>query len=170
LINKYSPDGHPIFYKVVNVYQSGSYYKLDGSIALIGDRRTHEFEKDGEKYAYRVIPAPPPTSELSQTWWYKWYFNIPPCARGRLTQSTGTCWMNATLNCLLLVNDVSKLLIEEWIKSKSPHKQIQFKDYLSEQYTLKDLLLSTVNNLLISRIKAKPEDGNFVAALAARVK
>ena len=53
---------------------------------------------------------------LEDTWWYKYYFNIPVCAYGRLSQSSGTCWCNAVINIILLTPVIYELFLEKFNK------------------------------------------------------
>jgi hypothetical protein len=51
---------------------------------------------------------------LHETWWYKYFLDTPYCAYGRLLQSTGTCWCNASINSLFLSEPIVQLLIDSF--------------------------------------------------------
>jgi hypothetical protein len=109
---------------------------------------------------------------LENTHWYKLIFGTPYCLRNRFTQSTGTCWMNATINSLILVPKIKYMLLKEWYNTDLilKNKTISFKNFNNSNNNLKSLLYSVVYNLFITKKKATSEDKNFVVSLAARIK
>jgi hypothetical protein len=110
------------------------------------------------------------TTKLEDQWWFKWYFSIPPCLSSRLTQSTGTCWMNSIVNSLFFVTDIIKLLEIKY--NSIPNKDIDTITFnkFNFTYDLNTLLFSLVNNLLIKKSKASTNDGNFIGIIASKVK
>lgn len=54
------------------------------------------------------------STDLIDQWWFKWYFSVPPCLSSRLTQSTGTCWMNSIINSLFFVPEIITLLTTKY--------------------------------------------------------
>jgi hypothetical protein len=114
------------------------------------------------------------STDLVDQWWFKWYFSVPPCLSGRLTQSTGTCWMNSIINSLFFVPEIITLLTTKYnsLSNKDIIDKITFKEFdcISCEYDLKTLLFSLINNLLIIKRKASITDGNFVGSIASRVK
>ena len=114
--------------------------------------------------------------ELENSWWFKYYFQIPYCAYGRLTQSTGTCWCNTIINSLVLNPSIVNLLIEKFNKLESKtkvhiNKNIRtFDTFNNSNENLTTLLFAMINILLIKKVKAKQKNGNFIAELAARIK
>ena len=122
------------------------------------------------------------TNKLTDLWWFKWYFNVPLCAFGRLTQSTGTCWCNTILNILTLTQNIKNLLITKWNllddekKTEISTKFTTLSDLnenssiFEESSTLNTLLYAMINILLNNKDKATYESGNFVAEFAARIK
>jgi hypothetical protein len=113
---------------------------------------------------------------LDQTWWFKYYFNIPVCAYGRISQSTGTCWCNVILNICFLTPGISTLLIEKFNNLDS-----EYKKYINEKYKeindinncndkLKNIIFGIINIILINKKKATTLDGNFISEIAARIK
>lgn len=114
------------------------------------------------------------STKLEDQWWFKWYFSIPPCLSSRLTQSTGTCWMNSIINSLFFVPDIIKLFKIKYnsISNKDIIDKITFDkfDCITCKYDLNMLLFSLINNLLIIKRKAAVVDGNFIGIIASKVK
>ena len=115
-------------------------------------------------------------NDIEQMWWFKYYFSIPPCAYGRISQSSGTCWCNVILNICLLTPVISKLLIEKFKNLESEKKK-----YIQEKYkdcndinncndTLLNIIYGIINIFLINKKKATTLDGNFISEIAARIK
>jgi hypothetical protein len=46
---------------------------------------------------------------LRDQWWFQWYFDLPPCANVRLLQSSGTCWLNAVINSLFMIDNIAQI-------------------------------------------------------------
>ena len=114
-------------------------------------------------------------SNLEDTWWYKYYFNIPFCARGRLSQSTGTCWCNALINVILLTPGIYELILEKFKnlseEQQNKIKQIKsFDEFIGSDYDLVTLIYATINILIINKSKAKQKNGNFITEIGARIK
>ena len=114
------------------------------------------------------------STNLVDQWWFKWYFSVPPCLSSRLTQSTGTCWMNSIINSLFFVPEIITLLTTKYnsLSNKEIIDKITFNkfDCIPCEYDLKTLLFSLVNNLLIIKRKASTTDGNFIGSIASKVK
>lgn len=150
--------------------------------SLSWKKRTWEGFRDKQITAnFRFIPTPstPTNQTILNSWWFKLYFAIPPCASARLTQSTGTCWMNALINCLLLSPeflDLIRLRFPQMMSNaglmNSNYSLIPLNQFA---YLLKNnkiggiaqMTLSLFGNLIKSDSKAKQEDGNFVGAYAS---
>lgn len=113
--------------------------------------------------------------DLEQTWWYKYYFSIPPCAHGRLSQSSGTCWLNTVLNTLFLTQPIAEMLVQKY-KTLDNNlitqvEQIElFLDIVAKDFPLKVILWSMVRLLLIQKKKPITLDRNFMGVIAAKVK
>jgi hypothetical protein len=113
------------------------------------------------------------SKNLKDQWWFSWYFNVPPCANVRLSQSSGTCWLNATLNSLFLVDQIINVIVGRYNELSDAEKEnykISLGNFDCSNCDLRTLLFSLVYNLLIKKIKAKPDDKNFVGYLASKVK
>jgi len=128
-----------------------------------------------KRYVFRLMETIESES-LDQTWWFKYYFNIPVCAYGRISQSSGTCWCNIILNICLLTRGISTLFIE-----KFNNLDFEYKKYIKEKYkeindinncndTLKNIIFGIINIILINKKKATTLDGNFISEIAARIK
>lgn len=112
---------------------------------------------------------------LEETWWYKYYFSIPECAYGRLSQSSGTCWLNTILNNLFLSEPIAEILKKRYMNlSKNKRNEIEkiksFNEFLVRNYSLEKMLWSLVNLILIQKKKATTLSGNFMAVLASKIK
>lgn len=115
------------------------------------------------------------STNLENTWWFKYYFSIPPCAYGRLSQSTGTCWLNACLNILFLSEPIANLLIGKYYKLplelKTQIEQIERpKDILETSSSLQIILWSLVNIFLVRSKKATTLDSDFILVVGAKIK
>ena len=111
-----------------------------------------------------------------QTWWFKYYFSIPPCSYGRLSQSTGTCWCNVILNICLLTPAISTLLLQKFKECKPDYKKYiqdkykDFNDICDCDDKLLNIIYGLINIILINKKKATSLDCNFVSEIAARIK
>jgi hypothetical protein len=132
-------------------------------------------ESNQKRYIFRLMETNK-VDDLEQTWWFKYYFSIPPCAYGRLSQSSGTCWCNVVLNICLLTPAISKLFIQKFNSLDSEKKK-----YIQEKYkecndinncndTLLNIIYGIINIFLINKKKATTLDGNFISEIAARIK
>jgi hypothetical protein len=161
-------EGKEVFYKIVNVINVSIPQNIYAGTLYYN--RNIVYEKD---YLIRFVQSFNKTNKLDDTWWFKWASSVPPCARSRLTQSTGTCWMNSVINSLILTPKIKYTMIKEWYTNKKlnkPNIEILFNNFSSEKNTLNELLNSLIYNLFIKRVKAKSTDENFIVQLAARVK
>jgi hypothetical protein len=57
---------------------------------------------------------------LESQWWYRWYHENPACAVPRLLQFTGTCWLNALLNTILLSAPIADRLRHRFSAEMTP--------------------------------------------------
>lgn len=130
---------------------------------------------------YRFIKHFELNEKITNQWWFKWYFAIPPCASGRLTQSSGTCWLNSIFNTLFLVPEIAVLIKNKYNdlsdKKKTEIEQIrEFKNFTNNQkihepyYTLENLIYFLVKKLLIDKIRAQVSDKDFMLEVAAKIK
>ena len=122
---------------------------------------------------------PEPQSEIVNEWWFKYYFDVPSCAYGRLLQSTGTCWMNAILNTIILTPRLVKIATNNFYDDTKLHPDVRtyiktnidsFSKLNNKTFQLRTLLFGMIYLLFIKKVKAQEADGNFVAAIGARVK
>lgn len=103
-----------------------------------------------------------------ERWWERIYFSIPYDLQGRLIQTSGTCWLNAILNIILLTplaNYVRKNLL-------SDEDVIPFNKFakIDDTVSLKQLLNSLLVNILQKNIRPIISDGDIMLPIAARVK
>jgi len=115
------------------------------------------------------------SNELENTWWFRYYFSIPPCAFGRLSQSSGTCWLNTVLNILFLSEPIADLLVQKYNSLpkdfKTQVEKIMFpSDFFALKIPLKILMWAMVNMFLIKLDKAITLDYNFISVVASKVK
>jgi len=150
------------FHKVVTCFISGNWTSTVFD-TLISDRSNIH-----NGYSFRLVSNTTETTSLEKTWWYKWITSIPICARGRLLQSTGTCWFNATFNSLILVSEIRKLMVEN--ARNFLDLELSERNFDNGRYSLQQLLHTVIQKIYIENIRAKSTDGNFVGVLAARVK
>lgn len=135
-----------------------------------GNKTTSEFE---QIYIFRIMETNN-SVELESTWWFKYYFSIPPCAYGRLSQSSGTCWLNTVLNIMFLTEPIRQMLLFQYkTLDKELIKQVEeiteFTHIAAKNFPLKVVLWSMVRLLLIQKKKALTLDGNFIGIIASKV-
>jgi hypothetical protein len=136
---------------------------------------TSEKKSDFEQiFIFRIMETNDAT-DLEQTWWYKYYFSIPPCAYGRLSQSSETCWLNTVLNIIFLTEPIREMLISKYkTLDKELIEQVEqiseFSHIAAKDFPLKVILWSIVRLLLVQKKKALTLDGNFILIVAAKVK
>ena len=105
-------------------------------------------------------------------WWFSWYFHIPPCAHIRLLQSSGSCWVNASINALFMITRIGNLFIDRYndlSRNKKEKYKIELNDFGNKKYGLKELLISLMYHLLIKGTKPQDNDGNFVGYLSSHI-
>jgi hypothetical protein len=61
-------------------------------------------------------------------WWVKKYVYKPHCAEGRLSQFSGTCWLNSIINIFLLTPVFRKVLNEK-LNNKSEEEKIRIASF-----------------------------------------
>ena len=111
-----------------------------------------------------------------QTWWFKYYFSIPVCSYGRLSQSTGTCWCNVILNICFLTPAISTLLLQKFKENNADYKKYiqdkykDFNDICDSDDKLVHIIYGLINIIIINKKKATTLDCNFVSEIAARIK
>jgi hypothetical protein len=106
------------------------------------------------------------------------------CSSGKLIQFTGTCWMNAIMNALLLPRISRKRMIEQCkfnIKHASPNNRIKYTLSLNNLYKYRNNLTSLhiinaiIYNIFIKKQRLKREaktdpSKNFMLLLAYKAK
>ena len=111
-----------------------------------------------------------------QTWWFKYYFSIPVCSYGRLSQSTGTCWCNVILNICFLTPAISNLFLQKFKENNADYKKYiqdkykDFNDICDSDDKLVNIINGLINIIIINKKKATTLDCNFVSEIAARIK
>lgn len=115
------------------------------------------------------------STDLESTWWFKYFFSIPPCAFGRLAQSTGTCWLNTSLNILFLSEPIANMLVSRYYNLPKDFKDQVEKiltplDFYALEIPLKTIVWSMVNLFLVKSIKAITLDSNFLGVVASKIK
>jgi hypothetical protein len=82
--------------------------------------KTKEGEMIPDKYIVHKYRTPSFASEISKLindkWWFKYYFRSPTCAKGRLVQFGGTCWLNTLLNSIILGQRMKKYAIDSYLR------------------------------------------------------
>lgn len=123
-----------------------------------------------KEFDYRIMNTPNNNAQkIDDTWWYKYYFDTPLCAYGRLLQSSGTCWCNVIINILILSPFIVKIILSKFeAQGKNVHDS--FKSLQESKPDLKTYLFGFLNILLINKQKAKFEDKNVVINLASKIK
>jgi len=130
-------------------------------------------------YQYRNTMKPYFDYDLEYWWWYKWYFNVPPCATGRLIQISGTCWFNTGINIALISPTLSKCLILKWLEL-DPEKQKKYMQDINFDYcfnpntknneSFREMIYYLIYHILIKKTKLSYKSGNIVKKMAAITK
>ena len=142
---------------------------------MFGSSNQLQSESNKKRYVFRIMETNQ-SIVLDQTWWFKYYFSIPPCAYGRLSQSSGTCWCNVILNICFLTPAIYNILLEKFKELELDHKKYiedkykDFNDICGCDDTLKNIIYGLINIILINKKKATTLDSNFVSEIAARIK
>jgi len=113
--------------------------------------------------------------KLTDQWWFKKYFKLPPCSYGRLLQISGTCWFNSTFNALMLVPKIAEIMKLKWslLPLEEKNKVIEMGSLdrcLSKTAPLKTLLFVMIHFILVKGEKPKYEQGNWIKEVAGYVK
>ena len=156
-------------------------YKLWYQKKMYGGQDSINISKTNQKrFVFRLMETNSLDSgtqiSCDQTWWFKYYFSIPPCSYGRLSQSTGTCWCNVILNICLLTPAISTLLLQKFKECKPDYKKYiqdkykDFNDICDCDDKLLNIIYGLINIILINKKKATSLDCNFVSEIAARIK
>ena len=131
--------------------------------------------KEGEYNIRRLDVPKNTTSSVHEQWWFKWFFNIPSCASGRLVQFTGTCWFNSTINLLLLTQPIAKLMVKSynnWISKRNRKKfetNATFGTCLTKDTDLHVILYTIIYLVLVKGQKAQLSNANFTSEVAAQI-
>lgn len=82
------------------------------------DRNYYYTSKSHQDLTYyiRYVDGDTKLEKLIQdNWWFDYIFNKEPlCAKGKLVQEYGTCWMHSTLNSIFLTEHLNNLLRKQW--------------------------------------------------------
>jgi hypothetical protein len=107
-------DWHNIFYKkIINIGIVQKSEMINASITLIDKDKSFKY------YKYNIPDIDDLISyNLTKKYWYKYYNRSPQCAKNRLIQFDGTCWLNSILNALFL-GEYSRLLLFKKINELS---------------------------------------------------
>jgi hypothetical protein len=184
----YDSDNNEIFKKTVNVFSSkGTLLSNDTNFFSEtpmnrGVQKTVDTDKKSiykvtqragkiKNVTMRWMNTISKSNKLIDQWWFNWYFNVPPCAHVRLSQSSGSCWLNSSINALFLIEPISNLIIKRYdeLENKNLYT-LQFEEFECKNCDLKVLLFSLVYNLVIRKKKANPNDKNFIGFLASKIK
>jgi hypothetical protein len=160
------------FKKIINYnynLNNSGYYNVNGTRI----RESSDYNQSVTSlYTYRIKSLDGrPAKNLIDEPFYKYIMEVPICASSRLTQSTGTCWCNSVINSIILVPYIRTKIVK-YIKGHSLYEKIKDLDYryIKSSNDFQTALFILFNNLLIKQDKAQPENGNFVADIAARLK
>ena len=158
-----------------NIVKFNECVPIDTDIDTDNIKITEENISDfyNKQFDYRIMNTPNNNAEkIDDTWWFKYYFDTPLCAYGRLLQSSGTCWCNVIINILILCPFIVKILVSKFEeqKRKNVHVHDSFESLQKSNPDLKTYLFGFINILLVNKQKAKFEDKNVVINLASKIK
>lgn len=111
------------------------------------------------------------TTKFNDTWWFKYYMESPYCLYYRLFQSSGTCWMNATVNLFILLSPLSSILMEKFKAhpKKSVIEKYTYSDIKIDDYDFTTCIYIIVNQLLIQKNKPIQTDGDIIINMAKKL-
>lgn len=184
----YDSDKNEIFKKIVNVFSSqGTLLSNDTNFFAETpmNRSVPKTIDTNKKSIYKItqrggeiknitarwMNTTSKSNNLVDQWWFNWYFNVPPCADVRLSQSSGTCWLNSSINALFLIKRIANLIVKRYneLENKNLYT-LPLGEFECLNCDLKVLLFSLVYNLVIRGKKAKPDDENFIGFLSSKIK
>ena len=141
--------------KVLNVVSDPRY---------IGSFKPYKrYEINNINYIY--VP-PGISTELECNWWFKYYIaKAFSCGKGRLAQFSGTCYLNAVLNGIILSENFSKIFItkmKEMMKNPLYHALITNKEPIPNVCSNLNFLdiiyiLKVLYNIFCMGINSKPK-------------
>lgn len=133
---------------------------------------------------HRVIDEK--ANKFNETWWFKYYMESPYCLYYRLFQSSGTCWMNATLNLFLLLPPIANILVKKFneypdrkkledltysdIKKNNKEDEEENKYIKRGLYNFTECMYIIVNQLLVKKNKPNYYEGDIVLNIAQSLK
>jgi hypothetical protein len=160
-----------VFRKIIDVFPSAS---------RANDRQWPAGEVF-KRYGNRLVAVAPsallrplttvPTDIPRDAWWFRYLFSVPSCAHFRLTQSTGTCWLNAALNMILFTPVVANLIALE-ISSLVDQKLRKFvHNFKEEEKTaaFADMIFTLFYRIFCQKEKIRSQE-NFLSVVARRIK
>lgn len=180
------------FKKIINIVPSGQYisdakirgifeesYKKNDSSGSASSSITVQHSQDDQinreiifkGYEVRDING----LELNNTWWYNYYMKTPFCFYYRLFQSSGTCWMNSTLNLFILLPPLVDILLEKF-ETYGKKKEIMdlgyngYEELKKRKYELDFLLHIIIYNLLKNKNKPTTDNQDIIDNIGYHVK
>ncbi len=134
------------------------------------DKINHKKDKVTREIIVNITNRKSNSNNLSDQWWYKWYFNVPPCANIISTQSTGTCWVNAVINSLFMIEPIFNLIQKRYTKflKNDTEYKIPIDKFDNNDYKLEHLIGFLVYYLQYNQKTIKNND--FIEVLAAKIK
>lgn len=98
-------------------------------------------------------------------WWYMLFTKTPLCADGRLIQTQGTCWWNASANILILTDTIATMLKTAWlelpIKYKNCINGISLDSCPSKNIPPIDFMYVLVNQIVVKGNRALDKSVDF---------
>lgn len=104
-------------------------------------------------------------SDVAGQWWCRYFDKVPLCADGRVIQTEGTCWWNASANMLILTDSIAALLKIVWSSLPSEYvemiESIQLDTCPTRDITPHDFMFVLINQLVIQGRKANNKNVDF---------
>jgi hypothetical protein len=162
-----------IFYKIINIPYGAIKLNIQNKNNLIHDKMlninyNYYIKADENNYIYRYIKINTYYENIENNWWFILFLNTYlDCTKGRLIQMTGSCWLNASINALMLSPKISEFMKKYFVDNDN--NKLPFKEF-SKEKDIYNLLSSLVYNLLIKKKKANKDDSDFMTIVANKIK
>jgi hypothetical protein len=163
--------------KYRNIFHNTTIVNLTDSINSLIPTEIYVKKIINKFYDYEIqyIISNSSKKKLTDQWWFKLYFKLPPCSYGRLLQISGTCWFNSTFNSLMLVPKIAEIMKLKWylLPQEDKNKVIEMESLdrcLSKTAPLKTLLYMMIYYILVQGEKPQQKHGNWIKEVAGYVK
>lgn len=153
--------------KVVNVIMHDDKDSLD---FMLAEGNKGEVRLQNSRKSLNMIRLPQDEilahdDSIYGQWWYRLFNKVPLCADGRLIQTQGTCWWNASANMLMLTDTIAALLKLTWSTLPSKYQdcigQIGLDSCPNRNISPTDFMYVLINQIVIQGSRALDKEVDF---------